>query len=79
MEQLRLECASLLSWRSVVQSCKSCSSCFPNLAGRIGKILDLTVEITQYALKGQKLLGGCVKTLLFLKNHKEGVSKLSYS
>ena len=37
------------------------------------------VEIIQYALKGQKFLGGCVKTLLFLKNHKEGVSKLSYS
>ena len=26
-----------MSPRSVVQSCKSCSSCFPNLAGRVGK------------------------------------------
>ena len=33
-------------------------------------ITTYAVEITQYALKGQKLLGGCVKTLLFLKNHK---------
>uniref|UniRef100_UPI003FF01D0D hypothetical protein n=1 Tax=Prevotella sp. TaxID=59823 RepID=UPI003FF01D0D len=33
-------------------------------------IFTCTLEIIQYALKGQKFLGGCVKTLLFLKNHK---------